>query len=123
MMKTALAIIAGYSIWTVMWLGGGAGIRAAFPDAYPDGGPYTATLPLILTLVLSIACSFAAALVATKIADQSAGTAVMGMAILLLLTGIGVQLSIWNLMPLWFHIPFLALLIPVCLLGKKTVEA
>ena len=122
-MRTALSIIAGYAIWTVMWLGGGAGIRTAFPEAFPDGGPFTAALPLVLTLLLSIGCSFAAGLVATKLANESAGTAVLVMAALLLITGIGVQASIWNQMPLWFHIPFLALLIPVCFLGKRAVAA
>ena len=121
-MRTILAIIAGYVLWTVLWLGGGAAIAAAFPEAYPEGGPFNATVPLLLTLGLSIVCSFAAGIMATKLASDAA-RAVWIMAILLLLTGIGVQASTWSLMPVWFHIPFLVLLIPICLLGRKAVEA
>ena len=122
MMRTVLAIIAGYVLWTILWLGGGAGIRAAFPEAFPEGGPFNAALPLLLTLGLSILCSFAAGVIATKVAVDP-GRAVWIMAVLLLITGIGVQASMWSQMPVWFHIPFLVLLVPVCLMGKRAVAA
>ena len=122
MMRTILAIIAGYVLWTILWLGGGAAIAAAFPGAFPEGGPFNATVPLLLTLGLSIVCSFAAGVIATKLAVDVA-RAVWIMAILLLLTGIGVQASTWSQMPVWFHIPFLLLLVPICLLGRRAAEA
>ena len=106
MMRTILAIIAGYVLWTVLWLGGSAAIAAAFPDAFPEGGAISATVPLLLILGLSIVCSFAAGIMATKLASDTA-RAVWIMAILLLLTGIGVQAATWSQMPVWFHIPFL----------------
>ena len=43
----------------------------------------------------------------------------IGNAVLLLITGIFVQMSIWALMPAWYHLTFLALLIPVTLVGGK----
>ena len=44
-----------------------------------------------------------------------ATSAVLGL--LLLVVGVGVQAAMWNLMPLWYHLPFLALLLPATLAG------
>jgi hypothetical protein len=41
------------------------------------------------------------------------------MASLLLLTGIFVQASVWTLMPIWYHVPFLALLVPIAVIGGR----
>jgi hypothetical protein len=30
-----------------------------------------------------------------------------------------VQASAWSALPLWYHLPFLALLVPACLLGGR----
>ena len=40
-------------------------------------------------------------------------------AVLLLLTGIAVQSTMWHLMPLWYHATFLVLIVPVCLLAGR----
>ena len=37
----------------------------------------------------------------------------------MLAVGIGVQAGSWNLMPVWYHLTFLALLVPGALIGAK----
>lgn len=39
--------------------------------------------------------------------------------VLLLLTGIGVQASVWTQMPVWYHLSFLVLVAPVTLAGAR----
>ena len=39
----------------------------------------------------------------------------------MLVTGIAVQAGVWALMPVWYHLVFLALLVPVCLVGARLV--
>jgi hypothetical protein len=46
----------------------------------------------------------------------------MVMGTLLLATGIAVQASVWNLMPVWYHVPFLVLVVPACILGARLVS-
>ena len=41
------------------------------------------------------------------------------LAVLLVATGVGVQASVWTLMPVWYHLAFLGLLVPGCLLGAR----
>ncbi len=121
-MRTALGTIIGYLAWTALWLGGNAGIRTAFPtefDAFAAGDALTATMPLLLSLVLCTFCSLAAGLTAAALGKENARAAVLVTAVLLLLTGIGVQASVWTLMPTWYHLIFLALLVPVCFAGAR----
>lgn len=115
-MRAFLAVVLGYAAWTALWLGGNAGLRALFPDAWPAEGPYEAPLPLGLALALSVVCSLVAGALAGALAR---GRPVLALAVLLLLTGIGVQASLWEEMPLWYHLGFLALLVPVTLLGGR----
>jgi hypothetical protein len=71
--------------------------------------------------VLSVVCSLAAGVVAAKIPVTRVGGTVVIMAILLLVTGIVVQVAAWPVMPVWYHVMFLALIVPVCLTGAWLV--
>lgn len=68
-------------------------------------------------LALSIAASLASGVVAAIAGGESARGAVLGNALLLLATGIFVQAGLWSSMPVWYHLIFLVLLVPMTLLG------
>lgn len=123
MKRTILAALAGYSVWTILSLAGSAGIRAGWPaefEAFGGGAPITATSPLLVSVLLSVVCSLAAGLTAATISSsQATMRAVALLGVLLLATGIGVQVSVWALMPLWYHLAFLILLVPACLVGAR----
>jgi len=110
--------VVGYIVWTVLWLGGNAGILAAFPGGMDENGAMAEPGVGVAALVLSVICSLAGGAVCAAIATKPTKS-VMVLAILLLLTGIGVQASSWDLMPIWFHIPFLLLLVPATLAGGR----
>jgi hypothetical protein len=116
-----MGVIAGYLTWSVLWLLGNRLFFGEAAEVVASGEPYTATGPLLGVLVLSIVCSLAAGAVAAKTAQSKRWATVAVMAVLLLITGIVVQASVWNLMPLWFHVLFLALIIPVCQVGSWLV--
>lgn len=118
MARAILSVIAGYIVWTVIWLAGGAALAAAFPDQPTEQGVYDSAALLAITLVLSLLCSIVAGLTCGRIArGRPVPPIVLG--VLLLLTGIGVQASVWSIMPIWYHIPFLILLLPVTLVGAR----
>lgn len=120
-MRPFLAVLAGYALWTALWLGGDAVFRALWPDAYPadfPATPMTAATPLLAALVLSVLCSFAGGRLTRAAARRPTGP-VWALALALLATGIGVQASAWSALPLWYHLPFLALLVPVTLAGGR----
>ena len=119
MIRAILAVIAGYAAWTVLWLGGNALLFGEAARVVGEGQAYTATGPLLGVIVLSIVCSIVAGVTAAKVAGSRAGGAVIAMAALLLLTGTGVQSGVWSLMPVWYHLVFLALIVPVVLFGGR----
>ena len=64
--------------------------------------------------VFSIAAGYVAATLAK---ENSRSPLYLG--VLLLLVGIAFQAAAWNRIPLWYHLPFLLLLIPMSVLGGK----
>lgn len=118
MLRAVMGVIVGYLTWSALWL---VGNRLLFTDAaevVAAGERYTKTGPLLGVLALSIVCSLAAGAVAAKISQSKRWGTVAVMAVLLLITGIVVQASVWSLMPFWYHVLFLALIIPVCQVGS-----
>ena len=114
MLRAVIGIIVGYTLWTAIWLGGNAVIFSDIADSIRRGEPTTRPGPYVGVLVLSVVCSLAAGASAGAIAGRRAPVT---LASLLLLTGVGVQIGAWNMMPTWYHLSFLALLMPVTLLG------
>jgi hypothetical protein len=121
MMRAVLAVIVGYLVWTALWLGGNAAFFGAAAEVVSAGVPYTAVGPLAGLIALSVVCSIAAGLAAAAIAKQRTRAVVLVMAALLLLTGVVVQIGVWTLMPAWYHLTFLALIVPASLLGGRLI--
>jgi len=67
---------------------------------------------LLLGAFASVCAGFAAAVVA-----RGSATPVRALAVLLLLLFIPVHYGLWDKFPIWYHVVFLASLIPVTLLG------
>ena len=119
MLWSILSVVAGYVAWTVVFLGGSAGIRAAFASAHDaDGGTSSVGL-LLMYLTLSVLASLAAGVATAKLAPRLPMRHVWILSALLLATGIPVQLGSWTLLPVWYHLSFLVLLVPVTVLGGR----
>ena len=130
MLRIILGAIVGFIVWSVLWVGSDAIISVISPNWYgkslvdfqnavDNKLPYTVDstiliMSLIRSVIFSIFAGFATALIAK---ENSKST--LGLGILLLLFGIFIQSIYWNYVPLWYHIPFLALLIPMAILGGK----
>lgn len=116
MLKNALIVIGAYALWTALWLAGNALFFSALHEQARSGARIENTTSLLLVLLLSVLCSVAAGVVCRFAARPKAAAWVTGL--LLLITGIGVQASAWSSMPVWYHLVFLALLVPVVLLAS-----
>jgi len=119
MLRAIVGVIVGYVIWTVLWLGGNAFLFGSITAAVEAGERYTSVGPLIAVILLSIVCSLAAGVSAAAIARERARPVVLVMAALLLVTGVAVQINVWPLMPLWYHLTFLILIMPVCVVAGR----
>ena len=130
MLRIILGIIVGFILWSILWVGSDALFSAISPDwhgktsaefraAVAENAPYTLdSTVLIMLLVKSFVISIISGFVAALIARENRKSTI-GLGVLLLLFGIFVQATHWDYMPLWYHIPFLVLLIPMTILGGK----
>ncbi|UYN90747.1 MAG: hypothetical protein KIT08_05795 [Anaerolineales bacterium] len=72
---------------------------------------------LLTMLVFAALVSLAAGYVVTLVSAGANLPLILG--VILLLVGIMVQRQYWKLMPVWYHLLFLALLVPATLFGAS----
>ena len=117
MVRQGLAVLLGFTVWSALWLICNSVLVElhALPHerstAIQDAGPLLALL--ISATLTTLACGYAVAMVSASHAQRSA----LILSIVLLAVGVVVQAQYWHLMPLWYHVAFLGLLMPVCLAG------
>lgn len=117
--KIVLGVIVGFVVWTILWLGSDAIIIAIMPDIAPTAELTNITnMYLIIKLISSVIFSIIAGFVAVLLSKEFSKTT-LSLGVLLLLVGILVQVGVWNVIPLWYHLTFLVLLIPITILGGK----
>lgn len=121
-MKNLLYALAGFVLWTVLWLGTNAATVAALPDAFAEDGSTTNAGVLALFLALSVVFSVVSGWLAVRLARGSSTQPASILGVLLLLVGIGVQASVWSLLPIWYHLIFLAMLFPAAVFGGRLVR-
>lgn len=112
-----LGVIAGFLVWSVLWVGGNQLLTRALPAAFRPDGSTNSVGVLLLLLVASVIISVISGYLAARIAGATSMNYVWGLAVLLLLVGGFVQAGAWTLLPLWYHLLFLGLLIPATLAG------
>ena len=117
MFRTVAAVIAGNFIWTALWLGLNALLRRQGLLPADPTERVEATAPLLVMLFGSIVFSIAVGWIATAIAGAKTYSAAIVLAAIQLGLGIFFQAQAWQLMPVWYHVPFLLLLVPATLLG------
>ena len=130
MLRIILGVVIGFVVWSILWVGLDALLAAISPDwfgrifnefqnAVNRNEPFMTPASVSAYLVFqSVLCSLVAGFTAAAIAKESRKTT-LALGILLLLTGIFVEAAHWNYFPIWYHILFLLLLIPITVLGGR----
>lgn len=114
--RVILAVLAGAALWAVLWNLGTLGAQAALPELQPKQ-PITHTGVLITYVGYSVALSVLAGLVTAWAAGVAPVPAVWTLAILQLGLGLFFEISFWGLTPVWYHLLFLALIVPATVYG------
>ncbi len=130
MVRIILGVVAGFIAWSILWIGGEEVLRMLSPGWYGahqleaekamfNRSEFTSdTTILMISLIRSIITSIVAGYLAAVVAGENNRTALI-LGALLLAFGLMVQIMAWNYMPVWYHIIFLFLLVPMTLLGAK----
>ncbi len=129
MTRIILGIIVGFIAWSILWVGGDAvfamlspwyrGENDAMVLAIANEKAFQAdSTILIIKLVTSVIASILSSFLAVVVSKEQAKTTLI-LGVVLLIVGILVQASVWSYIPIWFHLTFLVLLIPMTILGGK----
>lgn len=129
MIRILISAIIGFLVWSVLWIGSDAVFMAISPTYKEHIDSFSKALEtkqavemssilLLLTLSKSFICSIIAGLVTVMIAKENLkSTLILG--VFLLAFGIFIQSIYWNYLPLWYHLIFLLMLIPMSIFGGK----
>ena len=115
--RAVLAVLAGAAVWAALWIGGTQAAQAAFPSVFAAGQPITHVGALVGLILYSLPLSMLAGLVTAAVAARNPMPAVWALAILQLALGIIAEVSAWSMMPVWYHVVFLALVVPATVYG------
>lgn len=118
-MRQTIAVVVGFIVWSALWLI----LKLALKDAgLVPADPSQAIVeakPLLFLLAGSLIISLIAGYVAAAVRGKTAYGVIVVLGLILLAVGIFVQVQYWHLMPLWYHLTFLVLLLPLCLAGAR----
>ena len=110
-------VLLGVLLWGLCWNLGNTLIMSTFSDAVRADGSVD-SVPLLLGLFgFSLLLSIGAGWLAGRLAGPSRSSTVFVLAVVLTTIGVFMQSAFWALLPLWYHLLFLAGLIPATLVG------
>lgn len=117
MARSVFAVIVGNIVWTLLRLGFNAILANFYPEISNSQTKIENAALLLSLLGYSVFISIVAGYVTATIARQSEIRHAVALGLLQLALGIFFQAQSWTLLPLWYHLLFLALLIPGNVLG------
>ncbi len=130
MVRIILGVIAGFIVWSIVWVGGDATLVSFSPGWY---GKHTVAAELALangtTLasdpmisIVNLGRSFLTSIIAGYMAALVAGEykrSTMILGFILIAVGIAVEYLMWNVAPIWYHFVFVLFLLPMTILGGR----
>ena len=119
MSRAIVAVVVAFLLWPTLWLGFNKVAEVALPDLVDLTQPVTHVGVLLGFVVYSGIISAVAGYVCAAIRKESPMRTVWVFAIIQLLVGIGVEISYWAMTPVWYHLVFLALLVPATVWGGR----
>ena len=134
MLRIVLGVIAGFIAWIIVWIGSEKILSAiwpafglhqkAFEDAVKNGAGasgFTADTGLLFAqLIFGIGVTLLAGALAALAAGENS-RAPLFFGILLLAMGIMKAVMSWPYVPLWYHVIFTAILLPMAIVGGKLI--
>lgn len=119
MVRSILAVLAGAVVWDALYLGSNALLVSLLPGYFNLDGSTDHLGMLLLSLTLSIAFFLISGYITAAVARKNPLGHGLALGLVQLPQGIFAQSQYWDLLPLWYHLLFLGLLVPCTVLGAQ----
>ena len=132
MVRIVLGVMAGFISWLIAWFGSEKILSAIWPEGFgapqrafqaaiENGGQFTADTRLLLThIVLGSIVSVMSGILAALIAGENT-RAPLVLGFVLLALGLLKAVMSWSYVPIWYHVIFTAILLPMAIMGGKLI--
>ncbi|MGH9948809.1 MAG: hypothetical protein ACRD6X_16675 [Pyrinomonadaceae bacterium] len=129
MIRIISGVIGGFFAWAILWFGSERVLSAiwpafgtqqsAFQAAIENGGAFTADTTFLLTQIVSgaIVSAMAGFLAALIAGENKRAPLILGF--LLVALGLLKLVMSWAYVPVWYHVIFTAMLLPMVIMGGK----
>jgi hypothetical protein len=112
MLRSVLAVVAGFLVTTLLAVGADLALRALVPGAFSPDGRIERTSLLLLALAYGAASAVVGAYVTGRLAPSRPVTHALVLGAIALALGILASASRWDHAPAWYHLAALALTLP-----------
>lgn len=128
--RIVLGVVVGFFAWLILWVGSESVFSAMWPTWYgahqlaftaaiKSGGSFAADITILLIHIVigslvSVLSGFLAALSAR---ENKRAPLILGL--LLLALGVLKLVMSWPYVPIWYHVIFTALLVPMAIVGGR----
>lgn len=120
MKRNVLSIAAGFAVWSFLWLLGCAVLGAVFAESTGADGSVQGVFVPGVWLAYSVLVSCTAGAVTVVLARGRIAT-VWALGVVQVCIGTAVEVSLWDTAPAWYHLAFIAALLPAHLVGARWI--
>lgn len=117
--RAMAAVAAGALFWAVLWNLGTFMARMIFPGIIDPQLPVTHTGALVAFVLYSAVLSVLAGYITATVRRATPMGSVWVLACIQLVLGITFEAAFWHMTPLWYHLVFLALIVPATVWGGR----
>lgn len=134
MLRIVLGVIGGFFAWMTVWVGSERILSAIFPEGYGvhqaafqaavengSSGFTVDTTLLLIHLVQGLIVSVMAGALAALIAGENKRAPLI-LGFLLAAFGLVIVVLSWPYVPVWYHVIFTAMLLPMTILGGRLIS-
>ncbi|MBX7053427.1 MAG: hypothetical protein K1X36_00595 [Pyrinomonadaceae bacterium] len=134
MVRKVLGVIGGFFAWMTVWVGSERILSAIFPNGYGvhqaafqaavenGASGFTVDTTLLLShLVQGLIVSVMAGAVAALIAGENKRAPLI-LGLLLAAFGLLIVVLSWPYVPVWYHVVFTAMLLPLAIVGGRLIN-
>jgi hypothetical protein len=122
LVRSVVAVAAGFFASTVMSLGADLAFRRISPASFDAEGQATGGGTLLAIMGYEVLFAAVAGYVTARLAIRKPIAHALIMAAVVLVGRVPTAILSWNAVPVWFHLGVLLLIVPAALLGAKLGE-